>query len=496
MSFCLFSNSYSQINKESVELIDSIIKSFYDNKLFHGHVLIAKNDSIIFQKGYGYADIENKILFSSDTKLKIGSVSKQFTAHLILQLVDRGLINLNQTINDFSIDSCLEKYGAVTIQQLLIMSSGIPDYDLPDDDLKEYHDALYYLKHLKNKNFLYKPGASYNYSNPNYDILGLIVEKVTGLSIEQAYRNMIFDKIGMYDSGLNFLPDSITNKAKSYVISPTGYKKGFEEDLYLVRGCGSIYSTPNDLLRWDNSLLNRKILSNKSFVNYFYPYNRIDSNIYYSNGWIIEHDYSYPDDSLIIARHEGSAPALFNCINYIDLKNQYIIVLTDNTIYSFRREVLSQIKNILYSREYSYSKKSLYFETVKMIDSIGFDNTVKYLLNIDLRNNPYQWGRYDMDYLKGYYKRQDKIKEYLELQRVCMHLYPDFKEFSNWAINNFKNLIEVDSENSKLYAYLGAYQLFSGDKKNAEKNLLISLEKGIHPEYENYIKTLINECKN
>jgi CubicO group peptidase (beta-lactamase class C family) len=494
--YLIFSGSlFSQTSIKQSVLIDSVVKSFYNNRLFHGFVLVAQNDSILFQKGYGYADIEKKFSFSTDTKIKIGSVSKQFTAFLILRLVDQGKIDLNKTIADYLDYAILKKYSEVTIQQLLIMSSGIPDYDIPQETLKEYHDALYYLNYLNNKPFIYEPGTSYNYSNPNYDILGLIVERITGMTLEETYKKMIFDKIGMVNSGLDFIPDTITNKAKSYKISPTGYEPAYEENLYLVRGCGSIYSTPSDLLKWDNSLLKNEILSESLYDNYFKPYTKMDSNTYYSYGWIIEYYILKKNDTIKIARHEGSAPVYFNCINYIDLSNNYIIIIIDNTVYSYRREILAQIRNILYNKPVQFAKKSLYFETADMIKQKGIEFTINHLLSIDPENNNYQWGRYDLDYLKGYYKRQDKIKEYLELHRACMYLYPEFKEFSSWAINNFKKLIKSDPVDGKLYFYLGAYQLFDGNKVKAQRNLEKSLSLGIENEYEEYIKQLINECK-
>jgi len=250
-----------------------------------------------------------------------------------------------------------------------------------------------------------------------------------------------------------------------------------------------------DLLKWDNSLLKNENLSKSVFNDYFEPYTKMDSNVYYSYGWIIEYLKLINAETIKIARHEGSAPVYFNCINYIDLNNNYIIILVDNTIYSFRREILVQIRNILYNQPVQYAKKSLYFKTTDLIKQKGFDFTIQYLLSIDLQNNDYQWGRYDLDYLKGYYKRQEKIKEYLELHRACMYLYPEFKEFASWAINNFRELIISNSNDGKLHAYLGAYQLFDGDKLNAQRNLEKSLNLGIKSEYEEYIKQLINECK-
>lgn len=488
-------NNYSQNNGYNAKLLDSVINSFHKNKLFNGFVLIAKKDSIIFQKGYGYSNMEDLLPFTSNTKIKIGSVSKQFTAYMILRLTENGEIDLNKTISDYFDYPFLKQFGKVTIRQLLVMSSGIPDVDIPQDALKEYHHATYYLSFLSKESLIYEPGTSYNYSNPNYDILGLLVEKITGLTLEEAYKKIIFDKIGIHDTGLNFLPDTITYKARSYNISLSGYERSYEENLYLVRGCGSLYSTASDLLKWDNSLLKKENLSEDTYKNYFHPYCKMNSNTYYSNGWIIEYFILNGKDSIKIARHEGSAPTYFNCINYIDLTNGYIVVILDNTIYSFRREVLAQIQNVLYHQPIQYAKRSLYFETAEMIKKMGFDATINYLLKMDLFNNPYQWGRYDIDYLKGLYRKDGKIKEFLELQRVCTYLYPDFKEFSGWAMDNYKKRIKMNPEDGKLFAYLGAYQLFDGQMEDAKVNLKKALYIGIPDEYVDYIKKLIKECK-
>ncbi|MBU0561768.1 MAG: beta-lactamase family protein, partial [Bacteroidetes bacterium] len=170
--------------QSKVKSIDELMQRYYDYSQFNGTVLVADSVGIVFSKGYGYANLEWNISNDVSTKFRIGSVTKQFTAVLILQLVEAGKIDLNKTISDYLPYYREDNGKRANIHQLLTHTSGIPSYTgLPNfaDEISKTksNPKDFVVKHCSG-DFEFEPGSQFLYNNSGYFILGAIIEEVTG----------------------------------------------------------------------------------------------------------------------------------------------------------------------------------------------------------------------------------------------------------------------------------------------------------------------------
>ncbi len=166
------------------KLIDELIQKYYDYHQFNGCVLVADKGKIIFEKGYGFANMEWQIPNMPDTKFKIGSITKQFTSMLIMQLVEEGKLRLDEKVSDIISNYPKENGNKITIHHLLTHTSGIPNYtDFPEFFNKVSRNNFSpeeLVKIFWDKDLEFEPGTKFNYSNSGYILLGYIIEKIIG----------------------------------------------------------------------------------------------------------------------------------------------------------------------------------------------------------------------------------------------------------------------------------------------------------------------------
>ena len=272
-----FSCSNKKTDKHDVtDEIDKYLKAKVDFYNFSGVVLVSKNDSIIIEKSYGLADREWNIANTIDTKFRIASNTKQFVAAAILQLEEQGKLKLNDKLSKYF--KGFEYGDTVTIHMLLTHSSGIQDFTLFKGlDLKPVvvsKDSMVSL--LKTKLFNFLPGCDLDYSNSNYFLLGLIIEKVSGESLDNYLCKHIFNVADMHNTGVDRYDTILSKRAKGYFISEGKITNAFDDNYAwdLLFGCGSIYSTAEDMLKfkkafYGNSILN-EVSKKKMFSQYGY----------------------------------------------------------------------------------------------------------------------------------------------------------------------------------------------------------------------------------
>ena len=183
----------------------------------------------LYFKNYGKADKSWNINATSDTKFRIGSVTKHFTGMLIMQLKQEGKIKLDDKISDYLPWFSKTVGNKITIHQLLTHTSGLPNYtDFPDfktkmvfENLSEKEFAVKYFK----DNLAFEPGTKQNYCNTGYYLLGLIIEEITGKPYEEVLKEKIFDVIGMKNTGIENPKEIISNYAQGYDFDYDGYQK-------------------------------------------------------------------------------------------------------------------------------------------------------------------------------------------------------------------------------------------------------------------------------
>src|SRR5687767_6830207 len=165
--------------QQNVQKIDGLLKQYYDYGQFNGSVLVAEKGKIIYEKGFGMANMEWSVPIQPDTKFRIGSVTKQFTATLVLQLVEEGKIKLDAKLSDYLPDYRKDTGGRITIHQLLNHTSGIPSYTGRPGFFAEVSRNPYsvtdFVKKFASGDLEFEPGSKYSYNNSGYYLLGAII---------------------------------------------------------------------------------------------------------------------------------------------------------------------------------------------------------------------------------------------------------------------------------------------------------------------------------
>lgn len=254
---------------------------------FTGSVLVAKDGKPLFRSSYGLANREHGVPNRPDTKFRLGSITKQFTAAAILQLEERGKLKLEDTLDRYA-EPCPEGWKSVTIRHLLTHTSGIPSYT----GLKEFQakwagpwtmDTLLAL--VRDKPLEFPPGEKWAYNNTGYVLLGAIVEKVSGKKYDAYMRENVFDPLGMKNSGYDWPQTVLVNRAQGYRKTGDGYANAQYLDMMAPHGAGALYSTVDDLLLWDQALYTEKLLKRESIEKMFTP---VKNN--YAFGWMVRQE--------------------------------------------------------------------------------------------------------------------------------------------------------------------------------------------------------------
>jgi len=248
-------------------LVDNYYTSLKEKEFPGIAVLVARDGNVLYRKGFGYADIKNKVQVTPDTKFRIGSVTKQFTAAAILKLQENNLLSVNDKLSKFIPD--FPRGDEVTIHQLLTHISGIHSYTERDDFLASVTktispDSLVNL--IKKDPYDFNPGERWQYNNSAYFLLGYIIAKVSGKTYAQFLKENFFDPLHMNNTGVHYTGIKLENEAKGYAKNGDKYVEALNWDMSWAGGAGSLYSTVDDLLKWNQALYGGKVLSEKSLA--------------------------------------------------------------------------------------------------------------------------------------------------------------------------------------------------------------------------------------
>lgn len=242
------------------------IEEYLKNLNFNGSVLIVKDNKVVMNKGFGYADFEKKLPNTPETEFYVGSITKVFIATSIMQLQEHGKLNITDPLSKYIPHF---PYGKqIKLYYLLTHTSGIPQHTEPRKKIP--HDDL--MKKIEKEHLMFQPGTNWYYSDSNYSILGYIVEKVSGEPLDQYVKENIFNIAGMTHTGVgeSFYKESFASKGykqyKNQMISP------LLPDMSQLFGCGDIYSTTFDLYLFDKALYTGKLLSQNSLKQFFTPF--------------------------------------------------------------------------------------------------------------------------------------------------------------------------------------------------------------------------------
>ena len=334
------------------EKLDSTFSAVKD---FSGVVLIAENGKPIYHQAFGYREFEKQIPLKTSDIFELASVSKQFTAMIIMMLKEKGKLDYDDSISKY-VDI---PYKGITIRNLLTHTSGLPDYQ---DIMDKYWDKTkvagntdcieYLNKYAPPK--LFEPGEKYTYSNTGYLLLASIAEKTSGKDFIDMCRKWIFRKLKMKSTDIRSLEEKKATKnfaiGHMYVEERNKYVRAdsFPSSNYTIwlgnrMGPGRISSTAADLLKWDQALYTDKLIEQSALQEAFTPMKLNNGDLsHYGFGWEIRNDPAFGK----IVQHNGDNPGYkTQIIRYID-KKKTIILLNNNAHKDFSA-ILKKLEEVI-----------------------------------------------------------------------------------------------------------------------------------------------------
>jgi CubicO group peptidase (beta-lactamase class C family) len=315
------------VNRVDSSRMEQLVQSYVSDKKFMGAVLIAIDREILLSKGYGFANLEWDIANAPDTKFRLGSVTKQFTSACILMLEERGKLKTSDQIKKYLPD-VPASWDKITIFNLLTHTSGIPDFtEFPDyqslQALKATPKDL--LKRFRDRPLDFEPGKKFKYSNSGYVTLGVLIETISGESYAQFVEDNILKPLAMKDSGYDSNAAIIKHRASGYLPDKAALENAPFIDMTVPYSAGGLYSTVEDMLRWEEGLFGGKLLSQASVKKMTTPFMgnyALGLGVHDENGHkVIGHGGGidgfstamayYPDDKLsvvVLGNENSSAP--------------------------------------------------------------------------------------------------------------------------------------------------------------------------------------------
>ena len=231
-----------------------------------GTVLVGRDGVISYAKGFGLANRELDVKNKVETKFRLGSITKQFTAASIMLLQERGKLSTSDKICKY-FDTCPPVWSAITLHHLLSHTSGIHNYTAVKEygqKMANYETVDSMIARFKDLPLDFQPGEKWNYSNSGYYLLGYVIEKVSGDKYEAFLQKNIFDPLGMKDTGYDHFETILKNRATGYSNRPTGIINSPYLDMNQPYSAGSLYSTVEDLFRWTGAFFSDRLLTAKS----------------------------------------------------------------------------------------------------------------------------------------------------------------------------------------------------------------------------------------
>lgn len=444
-------------SQSKVEKIDQLMKRYTEYGQFNGSVLVAEKGTVIYMKGHGWANMEWDIPNQADTKHRIGSITKQFTGMLILQLVEKGKLDLQVPISTYLPNYPEAIAKKVSLHHLLTHTSGIPNYTaLPgffaENSRKPYTPEAF-VEVFADLPLDFEPGEQFNYSNSGYFLLGVIIEKITGKTCEQVLQEQIFTPLEMNHSGFDHHDVILKNRARGYEKDGKNYVNAAYIDMSIPYAAGSMYSSVEDLYLWDQALYTDKLLSQQNMELFFKP--QVPAfGAHYAYGWSVGNASKGGTEEKIAVTEHGGGINGFNTLISRVTTDKHLVVLFNNTGGAALDEMNRAIQSILYDLDYEMPKRSLAMDLLEGIQAEGYETALE-RFNA-LKNDPtYGLKENEMNAVGYQLLGMEKVKE---------------------AINVFKMNVDTFPNSGNVYDSLGEAYLIDGNKEMAIKNYKKSVE--------------------
>jgi len=288
VAVALFSTPVLATTQPLTARLDALFKPHFKPTEPGVTIIVVKNGKTLLRKAYGAADIAARTPLTPGTVLRLGSITKQFTAVAILMLADEGKLALNDPVTRFFPDYPTGG-KVITIEHLLTHTSGIVSYTgKPDYEARMTKNlsVAQMIDSFKNDPLEFEPGTQFHYNNSGYFLLGAIIEKVSGLSYPRFMETRIFTPLGMKDTAYEGFERSTAPRAKGYSAKGTAFEPATPLSMSQPYAAGSLVSTVGDLARWDAAISAGKLIKPASWKLAFTPYQLTpEKSTGYGYGW-------------------------------------------------------------------------------------------------------------------------------------------------------------------------------------------------------------------
>ena len=433
--------------------VDELMTLYSNAGQFNGSALVADHGRVIYRKSFGFANFEWNVPNTPDTKFRIGSITKSFTAILTLQLVERGKLKLDGKVTDYLPDFSRKTGDRITIDQLLTHTSGLPDYNNVPDFFRIVQSGLLgdeeILQRISGYDLLFEPGTKFNYSNDGYRVLGAIIAKVTAKPYAVVLRENILDPVGMKNTGYIGRTTVLHKRASGYQKSLAGLEHA---PFYEASPASGMYSTLDDLYLWGRALEGDKLLSAK-YKSLMWSISAY-GNAY---GWLVTKSSLGPAETSPKIMSEGTVFGFFARFVWLPGDKHTIILLTNvRAGTNYLPEIEQGVTNVLYGQPYKPPKKSIaetLFETYKQK---GHDAVLQRYRELKRAQfNSYNFAESELNSLGYQFIRMEKVREAIEIFKLNTEAYP---------------------QSSNAYDSLGEAYMIVGDKERAIINYQRSVE--------------------
>jgi CubicO group peptidase (beta-lactamase class C family) len=335
------------------------MKAYHETGKFNGYVYIAGNDGVIYSNGFGISDAGKKqgLIFP------IMSLTKQFTSVIILKLLEEGKLRLDEPFVSYLRQYKQEKWKTITIHQLLSHSSGLPDYIGAFDfygiggQEKLYHSPDTLINAITAKDMNFKPGEKFQYCNANYVLLGMVIEKLTAMSLQDALSRYITLPLKLTHTGYELGKLPKTTLARSYYRENGNLLPSRPLHLSIPWAGGGMYSTAADLFRFQEALFKGKLLKPETVNKMYQPYKPVDDTGFlktfkgyegssYGYGVFVKKIQVDSSNAVLSVSAPGLMPFGFiNNFIYLPDFNLYVLTVENSNQYFFPDRLLSVLLN-------------------------------------------------------------------------------------------------------------------------------------------------------
>lgn len=413
--FIFFLTQCSNQEQSKADQIEALVTKGYHLGLFNGTILVVNEGEVIYKSALGYQDLETRTPLTLSSAFYLASVSKQFTTMAIMMLKEQGKLSYDDTLGEF-FPEFPDYANTVTIRHMMTHTSGIPNHFsiISDTDGLTNKDVLEAL--IKQDSLLFQPGDRYSYSNGAYVLLSLIVAQVSEKPYHIFMDENIFDPLNMentlvYDeSG----PD-VSERTVGYTLF------GDKNDYTLfTSGAGGMYTTVEDLYKWDQALYTETLVKIKTVKEAFTPFiTNNDSTLSYGYGWVIKED-----EKGKIVFHSGGLAGFSTYIErHLDQKNTIIFLNSRGTPLGWLSE---GIRNILFDRPYVMPKAPVTLKLNQIYQKSGISEVlIQYQKLKEENQDEYLFNEFLINGYGYYLLEKDRKKDAIEIFKLNTFEHPE-----------------------------------------------------------------------